>query len=93
MTEGMLGRNNETMRAKGWRTDEGERTDDRMVPGGTVLTLLMAGLKRQQRHQNPEIWVAFGTASTTSPTLRGAPSDRGGHLHLGLMLGQLRVEK
>lgn len=23
MTEGMLGRNNETMREKGWRTDEG----------------------------------------------------------------------
>lgn len=43
--------------------------------------------------RNPEIWAALGTASVASPTLGGAPSDRGGHLHLGLMLGQLRVEK
>lgn len=38
VTEGMLGRNNETMREKGWRTEEGERLVQ-TAAAGTVITL------------------------------------------------------
>lgn len=40
-----------------------------------------------------EIFGGFATAAMTIHNCRGALTDEGGHLHLGLMLGQLRVEK
>lgn len=88
----MLGRNNETMREKAGRKVHGNGCTILNCPQEELLHTHVS-LIQLQRNQKPKMLVGFVTASETIHNSRGALTDKGGHLHLGLMLGQLHVEK
>lgn len=93
MTEGMLGRNNETMRGKAGRKVHDNGCAVQTAAARTAITRARIINAAAERDPKPERPVGFATALTTTRNSRGSPADKGGHLHLGLMLGQLRVEK
>lgn len=94
LTEGMLGRNNETIRRKaGRKVHDNNGCAVQTAAARTASTHPRIINAAAEEDKKPERLVGFATALMTMHNSGGTPADKGGHLHLGLMLGQRRVEK